>query len=89
MTWRVLIGVIVTLLAVLPVVQQASAPSDDGHAVALKHAPRTPPASARTADVARPLAAVPPTPLAGTALSASPDRLSGLALAAPFVPPRV
>jgi hypothetical protein len=89
MTWRVLVSFLVAVLVVLPAAQQASAPSDDGHAAALKHAPRTPPTTARIADVARPLAALPPAALAGSAVSFSPDRLSALGLAAPFVPPRV
>src|SRR5207249_4309178 len=41
MTLRVLVVLVVTLLVVLPVAQQASAPCDAGHAAALKHAPRT------------------------------------------------
>jgi len=89
MTWRVLVGFFVAVLVILPAAQHASPPSDDGHAAALKHAPRTPPAPSRIAAVARALAALPPAALAGSAVSASPDRPSALGLAAPFVPPRV
>jgi hypothetical protein len=89
MTWRVLAGLIVTLLVVLPAAQHASTACNDGHAATLKHAPRTPPASARTADVAHALAVLPPAVLAGATTPPSPDGLSALGLAAPFVPPRV
>jgi len=89
MTLRVLIAVMVALLAVLPAAQQASAPLDAGHAAALKHAPRTPPSSAHLALAARPLAAPAAPTFVEPAPSAPPDRVSGVALAAPFVPPRV
>jgi len=89
MTWRVLAGFIVALLVLLPTAQHASTASTDGHAATLKHAPRTPPASARTVDVARTVTVLPPTAHAGATIAGSRDRLSELGLAAPFVPPRV
>ena len=88
MTWRALAGFIVALLVVLPAAQHASTASIDGHTAALKHAPRTPPASARTVDVARAVTVLPPV-LAGATISGSRDQPSELGLAAPFVPPRV
>src|SRR5204862_5294680 len=60
MTWRVLVLLLIVALVVLPVAQHASVPRDGGHAVALKHAPRTPPSGARAADVVRALPVVPP-----------------------------
>ena len=90
MTLRVLVGLVVTLLVVLPVAQQASAPCDAGHAAALKHAPRTPPWSARMAVAARPITAAPAAPpFAGLAAPEALDGAGDGALSAPFVPPRV
>jgi hypothetical protein len=89
MTLRVLVGLMVALVVVLPVAQHASAAPDLAHAAALKHAPRTPPSSARTADVVRPRVDVPVAVPAGPAVSPPPGRLLLPAPAAPFVPPRV
>jgi hypothetical protein len=89
MTSRVLAGFIVALLVLLPTAQHASAASTDGHAATLKHAPRTPPASARTVDVARTVSVLPPTVLAGATIAGWHDPLSELGLDAPIVPPRV
>jgi len=89
MTLRVLLAVLVALLVVLPAAQQASAPLDAGHATALKHAPRTPPSSARVAVAVRLVAAPAAPTFVAPAPSAPPDRVSGGAPAAPFVPPRV
>src|SRR5207247_10642291 len=89
MTLRVLVVLVVTLLVVLPVAQQASAPCDAGHAAALKHAPRTAPWSARMAVAARPITGSPAAPpFAGLAAPEAPDRAAAGALSAPFVPPR-
>jgi len=90
MTLRVLIVLMVALLVGLPVAQQASAPSDVGHAAALKHAPRLSPSSARVAAAASPLtvvAAAPP--LAGRVTAQSAGALGDGVLSDPFVPPRV
>jgi hypothetical protein len=90
MTLRVLIVLIVALLVGLPAAQQVSAPSDAGHAAALKHAPRLPPSSARVAVAASPLtvvAAAPP--LAGRVTAQSDGALGDGVLSDPFVPPRV
>jgi hypothetical protein len=89
MALRMLVGLLVAALVVLPVAQHASTRSGGGHAAALKHAPRTPPSAARVADVARRPLELSPAPLAGFATSAPPARLTGLGPAAPFVPPRV
>ena len=88
MAWRLLVVLLIALLVTLPAAQQASAPRDGGHAAALKYAPRTPPSGARTADVARPLAVVPPAGPAGPLAAPTAERPSDLAPAAPFVPPR-
>jgi hypothetical protein len=89
MMLRVLVGLLVALVVALPVAQHASAAPDLAHAAALKHAPRTPPSSARIADVVRPRVDMPAAVLAGPAASPPPCRPSLLAPTAPFVPPRV
>ena len=89
MALRMLVGLLVAALVVLPVAQHASARPDGGHAAALKHAPRTPPSAARVADVPGSSVQLSPAALAGFATSAPPARLAGLGPAAPFVPPRV
>jgi hypothetical protein len=88
MASRVLVAVMIAMLVGLPAARPVSAPSHAGHVAALKHAPRTPPSSARTADVVRPLAVVPPAAPARPLAAPPSVRLSSLALAAPFVPPR-
>ncbi len=90
MTLHVLIVLMVALLVGLPVAQQASAPSDAGHAAALKHTPRVPPSSARVAAAASPLTVVAPAPpLAGRVAAKSAGALGDGELSYPFVPPRV
>jgi hypothetical protein len=86
---RVLVVVMIALLAGVPAARHASAPSDSGHVAALKHAPRTPPSSARAADVVRPLDVGPPMRLAERPAPAPPHRVAAVAPSAPFVPPRV
>jgi hypothetical protein len=90
MTLRVPIVLMVALLVGLSAVQQASAPSDAGHAAALKHAPRVPPSSARVAAAASPLTVVASAPpLAGRVAAQSAGALGDGVLSDPFVPPRV
>jgi hypothetical protein len=90
MALRVLIVLMVALLVGLPAAQQASAPSDAGHAAALKHAPRVPPSSARVAAAASPLSVVASAPPPAARVAAkSPGALGDGVLSDPFVPPRV
>jgi hypothetical protein len=90
MTLRVLIVLVVALLVGLPAAQQASAPSDAGHAAALKHAPRVSASSVRVAAAASSLTVMASAPLlAGRVAATSAGAFGDGVPSDPFVPPRV
>ena len=81
--------VLVVLAIALPAAQDLSADGPPGHHVSVRHAPRTPSSSARTAAVSglneQPRLFLSPTaPLS----SLSPVAVASVPLTAPFVPPR-
>jgi FlaG/FlaF family flagellin (archaellin) len=86
---RVVATVLTLAMAILLAAQYASAASGHGHQAGLRHAPRTPPGSARVAiEASIDSMSVAPLPTLGVVSApATAERLLR-PLAAPFVPPR-
>jgi hypothetical protein len=86
---RCVAAILVLVAIVLPATQYASASGPEGHHATVRHAPRTPPSTARSTAVSG-VIAIPLVPLAPVASVASSAAVvvSALPLAAPFVPPR-
>jgi hypothetical protein len=88
-TRRIVVTMLVLMAIVLPTARYASASAFDGHHVTVRHAPRTPSGSARTAAVsavsARPLLGLMPVAAVWSAVAVV---VVAPPLSAPFVPPR-
>jgi len=88
-TGRYIATLLVLLAVILPALQYASAPSDAGHGVTLRHAPRTPTATGRIA-VAAAFRAESAGVLQVLGRASAPHSENPVSppLAVPFVPPR-